>query len=393
MAKLTTAERARLPASSFAYIDPKGRRLLPIHDEGHVRNALARFDQVKFDSENARNDARKRLLRAAKKYHIVPVGFITSQLDSQRNQAAAGRVAIELGRTGASGDLEDRLRVVLGDPGLRMLYWSESGGAYLDGKGKQASLPNDTTRSTVTFFEREARPMAAVVHDPAILRDPDLARTVMGAVRFVVEKERHQGGVRTTAEAAASLPTGFLTLVFLDIEGSTALVRRLGGDYARVLESARRIVAEAVRAEGGHAVETRADEAFAVFESASSAVRGAIAIQHAMAQGTWPGDAEVRVRIGMHSGATTLTENGYIGLPVHAAARVCAAAHGGQILASEDTHDACEAALGIAFRSLGHHNLSGFTQAMEIFQIDAKGLGHSFPALRVGASATTGRVS
>jgi hypothetical protein len=84
MPKLTAAERARLPDSAFAYIDSRGRRRLPIHDEAHVRNALARFGRVSFESDAARERARKRLLRAAKRYGIVPVGFMDGQLRSER---------------------------------------------------------------------------------------------------------------------------------------------------------------------------------------------------------------------------------------------------------------------------------------------------------------------
>src|SRR5437879_7492120 len=84
MARLDSTTRADLPNSAFAYVDSRGRRRLPIHDEAHVRNALARFSQVKFEDENARSRARERLLNAAKRYRIVPVGFITGQLKSER---------------------------------------------------------------------------------------------------------------------------------------------------------------------------------------------------------------------------------------------------------------------------------------------------------------------
>jgi len=87
MPKLTARERAHLPDSSFAYIDARGRRRLPIHDEVHVRNALARFNRVSFEDDAARDRARRRLLRAAKKYGIVPVGFIDGQVQSERLQA------------------------------------------------------------------------------------------------------------------------------------------------------------------------------------------------------------------------------------------------------------------------------------------------------------------
>src|SRR5437764_10912995 len=101
MANLSARIRAELPDTAFAYVDSRGRRRLPINDEAHVRNALARFGQVSFEDDAARERARKRLLNAAKKYGIVPVGVITGQLRSEGRDAAAGRLVIELGRTGA----------------------------------------------------------------------------------------------------------------------------------------------------------------------------------------------------------------------------------------------------------------------------------------------------
>ena len=89
MAKLSASQRAKLPDSAFAYIDARGRRLLPINDEAHVRNALARFEQVRFESDAARERSRKRLLNAAKRFGIVPVGFITTQLQSERTRSAS----------------------------------------------------------------------------------------------------------------------------------------------------------------------------------------------------------------------------------------------------------------------------------------------------------------
>ena len=121
MSRLDASKRARLPRTAFAYVDSRGRRRLPIHDEAHVRNALARFNQVAFEDDAAQERARTRLLNAAKKYGIVPVGFITGQLQSERRHATAGRLVIELGRHGAPGELEDRLRRVLRDPTLSVL--------------------------------------------------------------------------------------------------------------------------------------------------------------------------------------------------------------------------------------------------------------------------------
>jgi len=82
MSQLSSRDRKKLPKSAFAYVDSRGRRRLPIHDESHVRNALARFTKVAFEDEAARERARKKLLGAAKKYGIVPIGFMTGQLQS-----------------------------------------------------------------------------------------------------------------------------------------------------------------------------------------------------------------------------------------------------------------------------------------------------------------------
>src|SRR5438309_4124366 len=159
MPELGRKSRDQLPDSAFAYIDSSGQRRLPINDEAHVRNALARFNQVRFEDEAARDRARTRLLRAAKKYGIVPVGFMTGQLRTQSRQAAAGKAVIELGGIGTPEQLEARLRIVLGDPTLAVLYWSESVGAYLDGVGQPATLPSDGAGRTVTRLDRNGQPM------------------------------------------------------------------------------------------------------------------------------------------------------------------------------------------------------------------------------------------
>jgi len=390
MPRLSSTKRAGLPDRAFAYVDARGRRRLPIHDAAHVRNALARFNQVIFEDDVARQRARKRLLNAAKKYGIVPIGFITGQLAEEQRHAAAGRLVIELGRHGAPGDLEQRLRSVLHDPTLTVLYWSEASGAYLDGAGKPVPLPAEEDRRVVTYLERRGRPMTALVHDPAVLDDPDLAETVLAAVRFIVEHEREYGQVRATATDAAALPTGFVTLLMADLEGSTALLDRLGDRYRDLLNDVRGILRTAVSRAGGREIDARADEFFAVFERAGDAVEAAAAIQRAFRGRGWPDRLDVRVRIGIHSGRPTLTDVGYIGLAVHTAARICAAAHGGQIVVSGETKEAVgeSTRAGIRFRSLGRHRLPGLPDPAALFQIDADGLPSAFPP-----PATRGRTS
>lgn len=384
MSRLKPRKRARLPDRAFAYVDSRGRRRLPINDRPHVRNALARFNQVAFESEAARERARLRLLNAARKYRIVPVGFFTGQLRTERRHAAAGRLVIELGQNPAPGELEQRLRTVLQDPTLTVLHWSDASGAYLDGTGRPARLPAKGARRGVTYLERQGRRTTALVHDPAVLKDPDLASTVLDAVRFVVGQDRLRGRVEATATAAAALPTGFVTFLMSDIEDSTVLLRKLGDRYGALLHDVRGILRTAVARAGGREIDARADELFAVFERAPAAIEAAVAIQRELGDRTWAERVEVRLRVGIHSGRPTLTDAGYIGLPVHTTARLCSAAHGGQIVVSGPTRAVIgtSAPSGARFRSLGRHRLPGLPEAETLFQVLARGLRAEFPPPR-----------
>jgi class 3 adenylate cyclase len=268
---LTAKERAQLPDSAFAYIDSHGKRRLPIHDASHVRNALARFSQVAFESEEARDRARNRLLRAAKKHGIMPIGFISSQLEPQRK-----------------------------------------------------------------------------------------------------------------------LPKGTVTFLLADIEGSTELLAQLEDGYAGLLADVRRRVRDAIRQAGGHQVSARGDDVFAVFERAPAALEAALTTQRAMAAGSWPGDVECRLRIGLHRGRPALTETGYVGLSVHAAARICFAAHGRQIVMSSAVRGALHESLpeGVGLRSLGAWRFRGLPEPLEIYQVETADLPTEFPPLRSATPAT-----
>jgi class 3 adenylate cyclase len=389
MAPLSERARARLPDSAFAYIDSRGTRRLPINDEAHVRNALSRFNQVRFENEAARDRARARLLKAAKKYRIVPVGFVTGQLQSQSRQAAAGKAVIELGGLGTPDQLEERLRTVLGDPTLSVLYWSASVAAYLDGKGQAVVLPDAGGARTATLLGRDGQPMAALVHDPAALHDPEVARTVTAAVTLAIENAWMHTEIRARATDVRTLPTGFITFLFTDIEDSTGLVQQLGDRYDGFLADVRRLLHGALRASGGREVETRADEMFAVFERAPAGLDTALAIQRNLRARAWPDGLPVRIRVGLHAGEPTLTDTGYIGLAVHTAHRICFASHGGQILLSRAVRDAVVGSEppGVTFKNLGLHQLHGLPQPVEIFQVEAADLPASFPPPRTLAAS------
>ena len=269
MPKMKPSERRALPASAFAYVDSQGERRLPIHDEKHVRNALARFGRVQFESEAARERARRRVLTAAKRNGIMPLGFITNEIGSQR-------------------------------------------------------IP--TTR----------------------------------------------------------LPSGAVTFLLTDIEASTDLVQRLGPIYAELIDQVRAVHRDAVRSGGGHEVDARADEYFGVFESPVAALHSALAIRGALAEREWHGGSRVLVRMGIHTGRPTLASVGYVGIDVHVAARVSAAAHGGQILVSADAHDAILLAggAGVALRGLGAYRLRGLRSPQMLFHVDEAAAAATFPPPR-----------
>ena len=390
MGQLNSKNRARLPKSAFAYVDSRGRKRLPINDEAHVRNALARFNQVTFEDDTARERARKKLLTAAKKYGIVPIGFMSGQLQSQTNEATAGRLVIELGQVGTPGEFERRLRAALRDPTLSVWHWSESARTYLDGAGRPAALPADGQGRAVTLLERQGRPMTALVHDPAVLENPNLVKTVTAAVRLALENERLRGQVEAQTSEARTLPTGHVTFLLTDIEGSTELLQRLGDRYAALLADVRAIIRSAVHRGGGREVDARADEFFAVFERAPAALDTALAVERTVRGRTWPEGVEVRLRTGVHSGRPTLTDTGYVGLAVHTVARIYAAAHGGQILLSTTARDSVGRArpTGTRLRSLGAHRLRGLRERQVLFQVDAAGLPARFPPPRTQADSS-----
>ena len=129
------------------------------------------------------------------------------------------------------------------------------------------------------------------------------------------------------------LPSGTVTFLFTDIEGSTRLLHELGVSYGQALAEHRRRLREAFSLHGGVEVDTQGDAFFVVFEKASDAVAAAAEAQQALA------DGRVRVRMGVHTGEPTLTDEGYVGMDVHRAARVMAAGHGGQVLVSQATRE------------------------------------------------------
>src|SRR3954463_7948245 len=181
--------------------------------------------------------------------------------------------------------------------------------------------------------------------------------------------------------AVSALPTGVVTLWFADVEGSTALVHRLGDGDRPPIEQVRSLLRAAVAAGGGHEVDCRGDELFVVFTSPDAAATAAVAAQHALADADWPEGVRPRVRIGIHTGGPSIADRTYFGVDVHVAVRVCSVGHGGQILLSG------EAAAALArpgeMRDLGVHDLRGLPDPQRLHQLVAPGLALDFPALRM----------
>jgi DNA-binding NarL/FixJ family response regulator/class 3 adenylate cyclase len=186
----------------------------------------------------------------------------------------------------------------------------------------------------------------------------------------------------------SSLPTGTVTFLFADVEGSTRLARELGVEWQPVLGDIRRLLREAVFGASGHEVDSRGDELFAVFASTEEAATAACDAQRLLTGHHWP--APVRVRIGIHTGTAALGDDGYVGVDVHRAYRIASAGHGGQIITSESA--ATVLTPGRDLRDLGLWLLPDLPEPERIYQLDEPGLGGDFPPLRARPGATPVRV-
>jgi class 3 adenylate cyclase len=176
--------------------------------------------------------------------------------------------------------------------------------------------------------------------------------------------------------------TGGLTLVFTDIEGSTALLRELEGSYGLVLRIHTRVLERCFEEQRGRLVGTEGDGLFFVCPTPSEAIRAALAAQQRVESYEWPDGIRLRVRMGIHCGPVTISGGEYVGLTVHEVARMCAAAHGGQIVCSEAVATAVDAELSTCLRDLGVFSLRGFPQGCHLYQVMGEGLEADFPALR-----------
>jgi class 3 adenylate cyclase len=172
-----------------------------------------------------------------------------------------------------------------------------------------------------------------------------------------------------------ALPGGTVTFLFSDIEGSTRLLEQLGDRYGDVHRDHRRILRDELERAEGREVDTQGDAFFFSFTRAKDAVRGAVAAQRALGEHEWPDGAEVKVRMGLHTGEPTVGEEGYVGMDVVRAARICSAGHGGQILLSETTRALVGASLpeGVSIFPLGERRLKDIDEPERVFELEIEG--------------------
>jgi class 3 adenylate cyclase len=193
------------------------------------------------------------------------------------------------------------------------------------------------------------------------------------------------------------LPSGTVTLLFTDIEGSTRLLEQLGERYAGLLADHHRLLRDVFTRYGGREVDTQGDAFFVAFPRAKDAVAAAVHGQRVLAAHAWPAGVEVRVRMGLHTGEPAVAPDRYVGLGVHRAARISGVGHGGQILLSNATREliADEVPAGVAVRDLGEHRLKDLGRPERLYQLVVEGLPHQFPPLNAPrhavASAFVGR--
>jgi YVTN family beta-propeller protein len=193
----------------------------------------------------------------------------------------------------------------------------------------------------------------------------------------------------------SELPTGTVTFLFTDIEGSTRLLKSLGSEhYYGVLAEHQRILREACAEAGGREMDTQGDSFFFAFSKAKDAVAAAIASQRALATHIWPDGGVVRVRMGLDTGEPAVGSDRYVGLGVHRTARIMAAGHGGQVLLSSTTRNLAHDELpdGVVLRDLGEQRLKDLDGSVRLYQVVAPDLPAKFPRLRTPDSGLGARV-
>ena len=319
----------------------------------------------------------------------VPIGFLVGLLRMKMGQAAVAGLVVGLHGERTAASLERAIARALHDPSATLGYWSPAADAYVDGTGKVLPLPLPRSGRSVTYVARGEEPLGAIVHDAALEDDKTLLDAVSAAFALAIDRDRLASSLHAQAESARQLPGGPVTFLYSDVEGSTELLGRLGERYAEVLAEQRRLIRSIVREHGGIEVDSRADEFFASFPEGADPAGAAVGIHRRLRDHAWRDGAVVRVRIGLHRGQPQLTDEGYVGLDVHRAARVGSAGHGGQTLLSDAAHRQIVSRLptNATVHALGAFALKGLPGVESLSQLTVPDLPRTFPPLRLEKSS------
>lgn len=329
------------------------RRVMPTDPAAatQLREALALWRGRPY----AGLEATERLEVEARRLEELRLGAVEDRIDAELEVGAPTELAAELAALTREHPMRERLR------GQHMLA------LYRSGRQAEALAVYDRTRAHLTE-EIGVEPSAGLreLHRRMLAQDPSLMVAPWPPA---------------TAPPAA-LPSGIVTFVLTDIEGSTRLFHRLGDRYADILERHREILRGSWAVHGGHETSVEGDGSCVAFATATAAVRACADAQRALAAETWPDGAEVRVRMGVQTGLASPQNGDYVALALHEAARVMAAAHGGQILLSQRTVDELGTRDDHDLRPLGRFRLTGFREPVRLYELRGTGLADDFPMVR-----------
>jgi DNA-binding SARP family transcriptional activator len=294
-----------------------------------------------------------------------------ARLEELRLVAVEKRIDAELA-LGAHGDLVHELESLVAEHPLREALRGQLMLAlYRSGRQADAlSAYRDARRVLGEELGLEPSPALQRLERAILSQDPAL-----------------EPGATRPVRPAAAPPAGTVTFLFTDIEGSSRLVGQLGERYGELLSTHRALIRDTCHARNGYEVDVQGDALFFAFARALDAIESAIAAQGALSRQTWPEDAEVLVRTGIHTGTPSLSPEGYYGVDVVRGARVCAAGHGGQVLVSDGTRALIPVDELDRFRiaDLGEHGLKGLDRPERLFQISVEGMRVDFPPPRTAA--------
>jgi class 3 adenylate cyclase len=369
---------------------PAGRRqLAPVLFAGAVGLAAFAADITAYNIANASASGGEAGLAGVTGVLLVlartavPIGFLLGLIRTRLDHALVGQLIVQLGQGPSPDRIEEVLAATVHDRTLRVSYWSPAARAYLDGRGRLVE-PAASEGRAIRLVERDGSPLAAIDHDAVLSDEPELLKSVAAALALSVDRTRLETMVSAQIADSRDLPSGRVTLLYSDIEGSTGLLDRLGPRYADLLAEQRRILRGITLEHGGREFDSRADEFFAAFPAGSSPAAAAVAIQRRLRDHAWPDGAAVRVRLGLHTGEPEIGDEGYVGMDIHHAVRLASAGHGGQILVSASARDAMAAEFQgeLSLRSIGEFELRGIPGSHEILQLLVPDLPADFPPLR-----------